>query len=148
MHYQGHDLEQSFFHLIKRTSKAFRRRLNHSFAEAGYDVTSEQWRILWCLWRQDGQRQQDLADSVYKDKTSITRTIDSMERRNLVVRVPDRIDRRQKLIHLTNKARELQEDLIQLVQKISLEAQRGIEPEHLEILRDSLAKIRENLCNP
>jgi len=145
MHHQDHDSEQSLLFLIKRTARCFRRQLNCNFAKAGHDVTSEQWRILKCLQQQDGLRQQDLADIVYKDKTSITRIIDSMEKHDLVVRIPDRLDRRQNLIYLTNKGKRLMEELIQIVQKTSLEAQQGINPEHLDICRNVLTKIRSNL---
>lgn len=145
MHDQDHDSEQSLFSLIKRTSKAFRRRLNHRFAEAGHDVTSEQWRILRCLWHKDGQRQQDLADVVHKDKTSITRIVDCMERRDLVVRVHDRLDRRQNLIYLTNKGKRLQEELIQIARRISVEAYQGVAPEDLDIVRRVLTTLHDNL---
>ncbi len=119
--------------------------MNRSFAEAGHDVTSEQWRILGCLWRRDGQRQQDLANVVHKDKTSITRIIDGMEKRDLVVRIPDKLDRRQKLIYLTDKGKRLREALMQIVQRISFKAQQGINPEHLDVFRDVLTTIHGNL---
>ncbi len=147
MHHQDLDLGQSLFFLIKRTSRAFMRRLNRSFAEAGHDVTGEQWRTLTSLWYKDGRRQQDLADVVHKDKTSITRLLDGMEKRDLVVRIPDRLDRRQKLIYLTDKGKRLREELMQIVQRTSLGAQQGIEPEHLDVFTDVLAKIRENLSS-
>jgi len=121
--------------------------LNRSFTKAGHDVTTEQWRLLRCLQRRDGQRQQDLANFVHKDKTLITRIIDSMEKRDLVVRVPDRLDRRQKLIYLTNKGKRLQEELMQIAQKTSLEAQQGIKEEHLDIFTNVLTKIQDNLSN-
>jgi len=147
MHHQDNDSEQLLFFLIRRISRGFRKRLNQSFAKAGYDVTTEQWRILRCLQNQDGQRQQDLADVVHKDKTCITRIIDSMEKRDLVVRIPDRLDRRQKLIYLTNKGKRLPEELMQIAQKTSLEVQQGIESEHLDICRNVLTKIRSNLSD-
>ena len=100
-----------------------------------------------CLWYKDGQRQQDLADLVHKDKTSITRTIDGMEKRNLVVRIPDRLDRRQKLIYLTDKGKRLREELMRIVREISLEAEKGIKPEDLDVFKGVLAGIRENLSN-
>jgi DNA-binding MarR family transcriptional regulator len=145
--HNNQDIEQSLFFLIRRISKAFREKLNHAFDKAGHDVTSEQWRILKCLWQNDGQIQQNLADIVHNDKTCITRVIDAMEKRNLVVRIPDKLDRRQKLIYLTNKGKELQEELMGLVQKASLEAQQGIEPERLDILKEVLEKIYNNLSD-
>jgi DNA-binding MarR family transcriptional regulator len=141
------DLDQSLSFLIKRTSRAFRSRLNHAFTEAGYDITGEQWRVLKWLWYQDGQIQQNLADFAHKDKTCITRIIDAMERRNLVVRVPDKEDRRQKLVYLTNKGKELREESIKLVQKVSQEAQEGIDPEHIDIFMEVLEKIYNNLSD-
>jgi DNA-binding MarR family transcriptional regulator len=102
---------------------------------------------LRCLQNQDGQRQQDLADVVHKDKTCITRIIDSMEKRDLVVRIPDRLDRRQKLIYLTNKGKKLPEELMQIARQTSLEAQQGINPEHLNICGEVLMKIRSNLSD-
>ncbi|MBD3183874.1 MarR family transcriptional regulator [Candidatus Poribacteria bacterium] len=144
---QDQSSEQPLFSLIKWVSKAFRAKLNHSFTKAGHNVTSEQWRILRCLWHKDGQRQQDLADVARKDKTSITRIIDSMEKRDLVVRVPDRLDRRQNLIYLTNKAKRLQEDLTEIIRKTALQAQQGIDPDDLETLREVLTKLHDNLRN-
>jgi len=147
MNHQDYDQEQSLFLLIKRTSKAFREKLNNSFTKAGHDVTSEQWRILKCLWYKDGQVQQDLADVVHKDKTCITRIVDAMEKRDLVVRIPDKSDRRQNLIYLTNKGKRLQEELMQIFQQTSLEAQEGIDPKQLEIFKKVLAEIHRNISN-
>lgn len=140
-----HDQGQSLFLLIRHTSKAFREKLNNSFARAGHDITSEQWRLLKCLWQKDGQRQQDLADIAHKDKTCITRIIDSMEKRDLVVRIPDKLDRRQNLIYLTNKGKRLQEELMQIARKISEEAQQGVNPEDLDIFREVLTRLHDNL---
>lgn len=147
MNNQHYDPEQSLFFLIKRTSKAFREKLNQNFAKAGHDVTSEQWRILRCLWQKDGQRQQDLANVVNKDKTCITRIIDSMEKRDLVVRIPDRLDRRQNLIYLTNKGKKLQEDLMQIFINTSIDAQKSIDPDQLSIFRKVLEEVYNNLTN-
>ena len=147
MNNEDQNSDQSLFSLIKRTSKAFRERVNQSFAEAGHDVTGEQMRILWCLWREDGQIQQDLANVVHKDKTCITRIIDSMEKRDLVVRVPDKIDRRQNLIYLTNKGKRLKEELMQIFAEISSEAQKDIEEENLKIFMEVLGAIYHNLAS-
>jgi DNA-binding MarR family transcriptional regulator len=143
----NYDPEQSVFLLLKQTSKAFREKLNRSFTEAGYDVTGEQWRIIRCLWHKDGQTQQDLSNVVNTEKTGITRIIDSMEKLDLVVRIPDRIDRRQNLIYLTNKGKRLQEELMQIFTRTSLEIQDGIDPEQLDIFRQVLTRIHNNLIN-
>jgi len=138
------ETEEPLLFLIRRTSRNFKRRLHCKFAQAGHDVTSEQWRILKCLRNKDGQIQQDLADAVNKDKTSITRIIDSMEKRNLVVRIHDKHDRRQNLIYLTNKGKGIIEESKQIVDNTSLEARKDIPQEELDICMEVLKKINSN----
>ncbi len=143
----NYDPEQSIFLLLKQTSKAFKEKLNRSFIEAGYDVTGEQWRIIRCLWHNDGQTQQNLANVVRTDKTGITRIIDSLEKRDLVMRVPDKTDRRQNLIYLTNKGKALQEKLMQIFVNLSSEIQKDIDPDEFNVFRQVLNKIYHNLTN-
>ena len=146
-HYQDYNLEDSLGYLANRAARSLVNRLNHNFAEAGHDVTAEQWGLLLELWHQDGQCQQHLANNAGKDKTSIIRLIDGLEKRNLVVRIPCQIDRRHKLIYLTNRGKALQKELIPLVQKTLSEAQRDVAPKQMDNCKDVLQKIYRNLCN-
>ncbi len=50
------------------------------------------------LWEKDGVTQQELCNATFKDKPSMTRLIDNMERQHLVVRISDKKDRRTNLI--------------------------------------------------
>ena len=141
----AYNLEESLGYIIGRTGRAMANRLNQNFEKAGYPVTCEQWAVLMNLWRKNGQSQKDLAGVTCKDKTSITRLIDGMEKRNLVVRIPDRKDGRQKLIYLTNQGKELQQKLLVLVQKTLQEAQSAVSPRNLKICKDVLRQVAQNL---
>ena len=92
------DLNNSLGYLVNHAARTLVNGLSKNFAEAGWDVTAEQWRVLVNLWDKDGRTQQELSQATGKKKTSITRLIHGMEKRNLVVRVPDQRDRRQNLI--------------------------------------------------
>ena len=50
-----------------------------------------------------------LCNATFKDKPSMTRLIDNMERQHLVVRISDKKDRPTNLIHLTEDGKELEE---------------------------------------
>jgi DNA-binding MarR family transcriptional regulator len=141
-----YDLEESLGYLASRAARALTNRLNRNFAAAGYDVTVEQWCILMQLWRQDGQRQQYLADNACKDKTSVTRLIDGLEKRNLVARVVDRVDRRQKFVYLTHRGRALQKELIPLVKKTLNEAQQGVDAKRIDDCKQTLREVYLNLA--
>jgi DNA-binding MarR family transcriptional regulator len=138
-------LEESLGYIVGRAGRAMANRLNHNFEKAGYDVTCEQWAVLMNLWQKNGQSQKDLAGVTCKDKTSITRLIHGLEKRNLVVRVPDGSDGRQKLIYLANKGKAFQQELLQLVQKTLSLAQEGIRKQDLENCKKVLRQVALNL---
>ncbi len=114
---QKYILEESLGYAMGRATRTLGVLVSHNFAKAGFDVTCEQWSVLVHLGKKNGQSQQQLAEFTCKDKTTITRLIDNMEKHNLVVRVPDKSDKRQKLIYLTKKGRDLQEKLTKVIQK-------------------------------
>ena len=103
-------LEESLGYAMGRATRTLTTLVNFNFTKAGYEVTCEQWSVLVNLGKKNGQRQQELASLTCKDKTTITRLIDNMEKHNLVVRLPDKNDKRQKLIYLTKKGRDLHRD--------------------------------------
>ena len=139
------NLEKSLGYLIGRAGRLTANRLNQNFEKAGQNVTCEQWAVLMNLWCKNGQCQKELTEVSYKDKASIARLIDGLERRNLVVRIPDKQDGRQKLIYLTSKGKELQQELLGLVQKTLLEAQEGIKESDLTACKKVLSQVFRNL---
>lgn len=101
---------KDFISLINgRVSATINRHLNRKFKAAELGITTEQWSVLTCLWEKDMQTQQYLCDHTFKDRASITRLIDVLEKNGLVVRMADPAgDRRINLIHLTEKGAELE----------------------------------------
>lgn len=140
-----YNLEESLGYIIGRAARSMANRLNHNFEKAGYDVTCEQWAVLTNLRHKDGQNQKELAGTSCKDKTSITRLIDGLEKRNLVVRIPGEKDARQKLIYLTNQGKAFQQELLQIVKQTLAEAQKGINPRNLKLCKDVLRQVAQNL---
>lgn len=101
---------KDFISLINgRVSATINRHLNRKFKAAGLGITTEQWSVLACLWEKDKQTQQYICEQTFKDKASITRLIDGLEKNELVVRMSDPNDRRSNLIHLTERGAELEE---------------------------------------
>ena len=144
-------IDASIGYLVGRTSRAIVKRLTKKFQDAGFDVSYEQWSILIHLYRKDGQTQQALARIAVKDKAAITRLLNVLEKKNIVLRVPDRTDKRSKLIYLTNKAKEFKTELVTLVEEMLHEAEHGISFEEMEQCRTTLNKIFNNfdqLNNP
>lgn len=137
-------IDSSIGYLVGRTSRAIIKRLTKKFADAGFDVSYEQWSILIHLYRRDGQTQQELSNIAVKDKAAITRLLNVLEKKNIVLRIPDRTDKRSKLVYLTNKAKEFRDDLMDLVEEMLLEAEQEVSSEEMEQCRVTLNKIFSN----
>ena len=81
------DIKLIFAILNGKVSAAINRKLYRNFRQYNVEITPEQWTVLLYLWEKDGVTQQELCNATFKDKPSMTRLIDNMERQNLVVRI-------------------------------------------------------------
>ena len=137
--------QEIFGRAVGMTGKALRQRLNRNLALGGHELTAEQAIVLANLWHREGLCQQEIAEITNRDKTSTTRLIDALEEQKLAVRVPDKTDRRQNMIYLTNEGKERCEKLKQVAETTQNEALRGIDNEHVRICKDVLWKVWRNL---
>jgi len=128
-----------------KASTAIARRLQKNFKQNGVEITIEQWSVLYHLWKQDGLSQQQLCDSTYRDKPSITRLVDNLEKIKLVKRVASQDDRRINMIYLTPEALQLQEKTMELAGQTLNEALTGVTNGQIEIAKEVLQMVYENL---
>ena len=138
-------IDSSIAYLVGRTSRSIIKRLGKKFADSSFDVSYEQWSILVHLYRKDGQTQQELARVAIKDKAAITRLLNILEKKNIVLRIPDRHDKRSKLVYLTNKAKSFKPDIIAVVKELLIEAEHGISQEEMTYCKNTLNKIFSNI---
>ena len=139
---QNHEI---FDILVGKVSTAINRTFLRSFANEGIEISTEQWSVLACLWQKDKVTQQALCTLTLKDKPSMTRLIDKLEKANLVTRVADHNDRRINLIHLTEAGSALQQKATELVNEIVAKTLSNITEEELNVGRTVLKKILSNL---
>lgn len=144
---EHHPHEDSLGYILGRTVRSLGARLHRNFSQAGYDLTCEQWGLLSHLERNNGMNQQELAMISCKDKTSMVRLIDGLEKRKLVVRTPDKEDRRQKKIYLTVKGKTFQKRLLPIVEKTLEEAQGHITADEMNMCKRVLNRVYENLID-
>jgi len=139
------DPNDSFATLLDKTIRALTSRLHHLFVSEGIDVTAEQWMILLLLWKEDGRSPYQIAEVIGKDRAAITRLVDGLEKRNLVVRIRDKNDSRQKQIYLTPKGKAIKEDLVPLGVANMQKAVEGLSREEIESCKAVLRKLHKNL---
>jgi DNA-binding MarR family transcriptional regulator len=128
-----------------KASTAIARRLQKKFAQAKLGITIEQWSVLHQLWKKDGLSQRELCEVTFRDKPSVTRLVDNLEKQGLVMRTDHESDRRKNLIVTTKKAAALQSITKQLANETLMEALAGMTQENIEICKLALQLIYENL---
>lgn len=126
-------------------STAVARRLQKNFRSAGLDITIEQWSILYHLWKEDCLSQQELCNRTFRDKPSITRLIDNLEKQKLVKRISSAEDKRINLVCLTEAARDLQDTTLKIANETMEEALVGVSREEIDLVKTVLQKVYDNL---
>jgi len=131
--------------LVGITFKTIMARMTANLEKCGLKVSFEEMIVLINTWHQPGISQQWFVEMIGKDKTKVTRVIDTLESKDLVVRIEDKHDRRKKLIYLTNSGKELIAPCIKVVEETNREMVVGIDPENIEICRQVLKQVNQNL---
>ena len=131
--------------ILHRLDLERRQLMRPRFLEMGLTVGEGQPRILNCLMEQGEMSQRELADACMFDVTTLSRTLDKMEKAGLVTRKVNPASRRAHLIALTpegkEKAGRVQEQFAWLDQVLWGD----IEEKEMENLYRTLEKIEENV---
>lgn len=141
------EIEKSLGLYISKANKTIGKRINGNFCRSGYDITHDHWTVLAHLWMKDGQNQQALCEFAQKSKTTISRIIDDLEKQSFVLRVPDILDRRNKLIYLTHKGKSSHDELRAIMIQSLEEATLGIDSLAIEVCKKVLNQVILNLGN-
>lgn len=110
-----------------------------------YDITAEQWAILIELYNDEGVNQKELAKRCFKDTAALTRSLDVLEKREIVKREKSPNDRREFLIFLTSNGRELVEKLLPVVIEVRKKITSVLSEEENSMLSSLLQKLMKGL---
>ena len=109
------------------------------------DLTPEQFLLIDLLWNEGPMSQQVMADTMHKDKNSITNLADQLERKGWVVRKKDDFDRRSNILILTEKAESLKLEAKEKGISILEQIIEGITEEDLTVFLNTLEKLSDNM---
>ncbi len=111
--------------------------------ENGISMTPEQYLVMDILWDEQSISQQKIADIIKKDKNSVTKFIDSLEKNNLVCRTIDKNDRRINKIELTEQGLALKNEATEVAIKFMNDTIKGISEKDL----DNFVKVLQQIIN-
>jgi MarR family transcriptional regulator for hemolysin len=138
-------LEQAIGMQVNRTAFLMTEEIAKRFSQHGYGLSAQDFGILFRLSQQQPMTQVDIAAVMMRDKTTITRRIDSLDKKGLVARAANPDDRRCFHIKLTSQGTTALEVLIPLVRDFQHEVQRDVSEEDKMITMQTLQRISNTL---
>lgn len=125
---------------LSRAACAVGARVNSDLSEVG--LTVSQFAVLEVLYNRGPLCQKEIAQRILAQSSgNMTVVVDHLEERGLVVRRPSATDRRQVLVHLTERGRALLEDfrprhVARIVEEMSV-----LDPSELRLLSDLCRRL-------
>lgn len=123
-----------------------RGELSQRFKLAGFSISAEEWALLLHLWRSGAQTPGELAALTFKDRTTITRLVDSLVRKGFANRREDPEDRRRSLVECSQSGLSLRDKLVPIAQEMISALTSEITAGDLEITLKTLKKMTKKMA--
>lgn len=130
------------YNLISRINKKFDKLQRRIIQKE--NLTKAQYSILQQLWKTDGVQFKTLADACCCSQSTITGIVDTMEKKEIVVRKKNPEDRRSMLVILTDKGNKLQKETPK-INSILDNCCSGFDPDDIELLTILLKKLDKSI---
>ncbi|MDX1478143.1 MAG: MarR family transcriptional regulator [Saprospiraceae bacterium] len=134
-------------YLIERTAKRLKRAFQQTLAEMDADITADQWVVLDVVMREEGLSQQEIGQATAKDRPTVTRILDKLERKGLLKRTTDPEDRRKFGIFSTPAGRRKVRTLLPRIEAFRLTHFDGLSNQDMRDLMRILDKINANISS-
>jgi len=136
------DLFESFAINLARASDAATTALTRRLAL--YDITAVQWGIVAALHEKEGVTPTELMAELERDLPSTLRLLYKLEKKGILRRECNPLDRRSQIVYLTPEGHALWERLSPIVLQLNTEAYGEMDPSCLELMMTTVRSLRAN----
>lgn len=135
--------KSSIGYLLRRVYKHSVLRIDEALGDEGISMT--QWIVLILLSNGMAKTCRDLCRNMGHDRGAMTRLVDQLEERGLVVRIRDEADRRVSNLELTDAGRAVLEDKTDTIIDVWNDILRDVEPSETAQMIATLTKLLDRL---
>lgn len=122
--------------------RVFEKLLKKSEVDA---FNGAQGRILYVLWEYEKLSISEIGKYTSLAKTTLTSMLDRMEASGLVIRIPDKEDRRQIFVVITEKAKQYRQKYNKISRQMNAIFYNGFSEDEIKLFESSLERIIQNL---
>ena len=138
---EENDKENSLGYQIHVTANKMRNNFNEFLKP--YNIYTEQFSVLCSLNEYGTSTISQLAEYNFKDKPSTSRVVDSLLKKEFILRDPSPTDRRSSLISLSKKGQSLHDEIGLCLQIIEEKCHKEVSEEEKEITIKVLTRLRD-----
>jgi len=138
-----HDLETAIPYLLARAGIRMGQAFSKELKRFGMSLT--EWRVCAALHHKPHQRLAELAAHTSAEPSTLSRTVEGMLQRGLLIRERSGDDARALALSLTPEGDALAQRIIPLAQLYDRVALSGISAAQVDLLRDMLRRIYTNM---
>lgn len=139
-----HRLEDSLGFQVNMTANAMKNRFN-TFLKP-YSLTSEQYVIMRSVQENPHISPTQLSEITYKDKTTITRMIDTLVKNDMLIRIPREDDRRAYEIRWSSKAEKIMNEILPLAEGVLKKLRAQFNADELQTFLRILEVLKQTPC--
>tara|TARA_R110002094_G_scaffold56864_7_gene67997 strand:+ start:273 stop:746 length:474 start_codon:yes stop_codon:yes gene_type:complete len=129
---------------IGRTSKLMSLLVKALFAQEKLDLTKEQFIILLCI-EEESIVQSELALITERNKGSLTRLLQSLEKKSYIKRRVCKNDSRVNHVEIDQKGKDILEMTKPKMLELFKSLQKGLDPKDLELSLGVMKKLQNNI---
>lgn len=137
-------LDQIIFYSLDKAIKSYRQMAQKNINKQNLDITIDQWLLLTAISNNPNATQQEIAASVFKDLASITRMIELLVKKEILVRDFHPDDRRRFVLSITPKGQSILSDLEPIIKSNRSKALESVTSSEIELLKEILNRIADN----
>lgn len=108
-------------------------------------ATLQTWRVLAALRERDGQRMGELSTMTAIEVSTLTRLVDAMEKKGLVLRRRDSQDARVVTLHVSRPGKRLTARILPIAERYEHVALRGFAAREVTLLKAALRRLYANM---
>jgi len=139
-----HILEDSLGFQVNMTANAMKNRFN-TFLKP-YGLTSEQYVIMKSVEENPDISPTQLSEITFKDKTTITRMINTLVKNEMLVRIPKQNDRRAYEIRWSDKAEKIMNEILPLTEDVIKKLRSQFDADELRTFLRILETLKQTPC--
>jgi len=139
-----HILEDSLGFQVNMTANAMKNRFN-TFLKP-YGLTSEQYVIMKSVEENPDISPTQLSEITFKDKTTITRMINTLVQNEMLIRIPKQDDRRAYEIRWSDKAEKIMNEILPLTENVIKKLRSQFDADELNTFLRILETLKQTPC--